>query len=102
MEVVRINGADKSNGLAISAHPQESRPLQREIDTALANEARCSRAHVKLARRLIRNGNENLATAAMLGVLPLTTAARAGTPRRRNATYQARDRLIATLVGGAQ
>jgi hypothetical protein len=92
----------RSNGHApappVIPSPRRS---QREIDTELATAARCSIAQVRLARRLVRS-DETLAVAVMVHALPLCTAARAGVPRKPNAVYEARNRLVATPVGGGR
>jgi hypothetical protein len=96
------NGHDRrpwSNG-----HDQQPSTLkvdQRSVDAELAAAARVSISQVRAARCLIRSGAENLAVAAMLQLLPISTALRGALPPKANARY-ARWRDIAAICGGGQ
>ena len=71
-----------------NGHDPAPRRLQREVDADLAAEARCSVGQVRAARRLVRSGSEDLTVAALLQLMPISTALRgAASPRRTNARY---------------
>jgi hypothetical protein len=83
------------------APAQLAKRSQREILAELAAMANVSVGMARKANRLARSGNANLITAALLQLMPISTALRSTRPPKANARIE-RWRVVAALVGGAR
>jgi hypothetical protein len=86
--------------ITTSIPPAPARCSQREILTEFAGMANVSIGMARKADQLARSGNTNLVVAALLQLIPITTALRSAKPPKSNARI-ARWQAIAALVGDA-
>jgi hypothetical protein len=95
----RLNSHHACNDVAmrVGAHYRDQRRLRKRVDDEFASQALVSEGYVRSARRLVRTGNEDLIVAALLGLLPITTALRGALPPKSNARYE-RWRAVVQLV----
>jgi hypothetical protein len=87
--------------ITTSIPPAPARCSQREILTELAGMANVSIGMARKADRLARSGNANLVVAALLQLIPITTALRSAKPPKSNARI-ARWQYAAALAGETQ
>jgi|SRR6516165_7612819 hypothetical protein len=86
---------------ASNTPPASAKRSQREILTELAAMANVSVGTARQAHRLARSGHANLLVAALLQLIPISTALRNAKPPKQNAPI-ARWQAVAALAGETQ